>query len=58
MPFNGNIGIHDASWRNSFGGNIYKSNGTHGCVNTPQYLAKTIYEEIESGVPIICYEEK
>lgn len=58
MPFYGNIGIHDASWRNSFGGNIYKSNGTHGCVNTPQYLAKAIYEEIESGIPIICYEEK
>lgn len=58
MPFNGNIGIHDASWRSSFGGDIYKSNGTHGCVNVPLYLAKTIYEEIESGIPIICYEEK
>lgn len=58
MPFNGNIGIHDASWRSSFGGDIYKSNGTHGCVNAPQYLAKAIFEEIESGTPIICYEEK
>ena len=58
MPFNGNIGIHDASWRNSFGGDIYKSNGTHGCVNAPLYLAKAIYEEIDSGIPIICYEEK
>ncbi|MDO5518313.1 MAG: peptidoglycan binding domain-containing protein [Clostridium sp.] len=58
MPFNGNIGIHDASWRSSFGGDIYKSNGTHGCVNAPQYLAKAIYEEIDSGIPIICYEEK
>ena len=35
MPFNGNIGIHDASWRYSFGGEIYKRNGTHGCVNAP-----------------------
>lgn len=58
MPFNGNIGIHDASWRNSFGGDIYKSNGTHGCVNAPLYLAKAIYGEIDSGIPIICYEEK
>lgn len=57
MPFNGNIGIHDASWRYSFGGNIYKSNGTHGCVNAPLYLAKTIFENIEDGTPIICYEE-
>jgi hypothetical protein len=57
MPFNGNIGIHDASWRYSFGGEIYKSNGTHGCVNSPIYLAKTIFENIEEGTPIICYEE-
>ncbi|GAA0719343.1 L,D-transpeptidase family protein [Clostridium malenominatum] len=57
MPFNGNIGLHDASWRHSFGGNIYKRNGTHGCVNAPLYLAKTIYENIEEGTPIICYEE-
>lgn len=42
MPFFGNIGIHDASWRYSFGGEIYKRNGTHGCVNAPFYLAKII----------------
>lgn len=57
MPFFGNIGIHDASWRYSFGGEIYKRNGTHGCVNAPLYLAKTIFENIEEGTPIICYEE-
>jgi hypothetical protein len=58
MPFNGNIGIHDASWRYSFGGNIYKRNGSHGCVNVPPYLAKKIFENIEDGTPIICYEEE
>lgn len=58
MPFNGNIGIHDASWRYSFGGNIYLSNGTHGCINTPKYLAKKIFSEIEAGTPVICYEDK
>jgi len=57
MPFYGNTGIHDASWRYSFGGEIYKRNGTHGCVNAPFYLAKTIFENIEVGTPIICYEE-
>jgi lipoprotein-anchoring transpeptidase ErfK/SrfK len=57
MPFFGNIGIHDASWRYSFGGDIYKTNGSHGCVNSPLYLAKTIFENIEEGTPIICYEE-
>jgi hypothetical protein len=57
MPFNGNIGIHDASWRYSFGREIYKRNGTHGCVNVPLYLAKKIFENIEAGTPVICYEE-
>jgi len=58
MPFNCNIGIHDASWRGSFGGAIYKSDGSHGCVNTHEYLAKKIYENIEPGTPIVCYKEE
>lgn len=33
MPFAGDVGMHDASWRKSFGGNIYKTNGSHGCIN-------------------------
>lgn len=57
MPFNGNIGIHDASWRYSFGRDIYLKNGSHGCVNVPPYLAKRIFDNIEEGTPIICYEE-
>lgn len=57
MPFNGNIGIHDASWRYSFGREIYKRNGTHGCVNVSLYLAKKIFDNIEDGTPVICYEE-
>ncbi|MCB2298912.1 L,D-transpeptidase family protein [Clostridium tagluense] len=57
MPFFGNIGIHDASWRYSFGGEIYKRRGSHGCINAPIYLAKEIFENIEEGTPIVCYEE-
>lgn len=57
MPFFGNMGIHDASWRHSFGGEIYKRNGTHGCINAPLYLAKTIFDNIEEGIPIISYKE-
>ena len=58
MPFNGNIGLHDASWRYSFGGDIYLNDGTHGCINAPKYLAKKIFAEIEAGTPVICYDEK
>ncbi len=57
MPFYGNIGIHDATWRYAFGGVIYKTRGSHGCVNAPKYVAKKIFENIEPGIPIICYEE-
>lgn len=57
MPFFGNMGLHDARWRYAFGGEIYKRRGTHGCVNAPIFLAKTIFENIESGIPIIIYEE-
>ena len=55
MPFNNNIGIHDASWRSTFGGKIYLSNGSHGCVNAPYKLAQSIYSNIEAGTPVICY---
>ena len=55
MPFNGNIGMHDASWRYSFGGQIYMTNGSHGCVNLPYSLANDIFYNIDEGTPIICY---
>ena len=56
MPFNGGIGLHDANWRSEFGGTIYKTNGSHGCINLPPSVAKTIYENISQGDPVLCYE--
>jgi lipoprotein-anchoring transpeptidase ErfK/SrfK/predicted nucleic-acid-binding protein len=55
MPFNGDEGMHDATWRSKFGGNIYKTNGSHGCINLPKSVAKTIYENIEKGYPVFVY---
>ncbi|MDO5346021.1 MAG: L,D-transpeptidase family protein [Lachnospiraceae bacterium] len=56
MAFNGGIGLHDASWRyGAFGGEIYKTNGSHGCVNLPKDAAKLIYETVEVGYPVVCY---
>ena len=55
MPFNGGIGFHDASWRSSFGGRIYMTNGSHGCVNLPYAAAQTIYNNINTSMPIILY---
>lgn len=58
MPFNGNIGIHDASWRKAFGGDIYLSNGSHGCVNAPINVANTIFNNITAGTPVVCYYQQ
>ncbi len=55
MPYDGGIGIHDAKWRSAFGGKIYLTNGSHGCVNCPYDVAKKIYENISVGTPVICY---
>ena len=48
-------GIHDASWRSSFGGNIYKYNGSHGCVNVPYYKVQQLYNMVEIGTPVYIY---
>ena len=56
MPFSGGVGIHDASWRSQYGGQIYITNGSHGCVNTPKDQAAIIYNNISVGVPIVVYE--
>jgi hypothetical protein len=57
MPFNGNVGLHDASWRSEFGKQIYLASGSHGCVNCPYNLAQTIFANIEAGTPIVVYNE-
>lgn len=48
-------GLHDATWRNRFGGEIYKTNGSHGCVNLPKDFAYALYEYAYIGLPVIVY---
>ena len=55
MPFNGNIGMHDATWRRAFGGTIYLTSGSHGCINLPLHMAASIYEYVSTGFPVVCY---
>jgi len=55
MPFNGNIGLHDATWRKAFGGDIYLTRGSHGCVNAPKNVANTVFNNITAGTPVVCY---
>lgn len=59
MSFTGNVGIHDSSWRTEdperYGGDIYLTNGSHGCVNTPYDAAKKIYEVCRVGTAVVVY---
>lgn len=49
------IGMHDASWRYYFGGNIWKWNGSHGCINIPSKIMPTIYEIVYQNMPVAVY---
>ena len=55
MPFNGNIGLHDASWRSHFGGADYLTKGSHGCVNLPMNISPEIYKQVSAGFPVLLY---
>lgn len=55
MPFNGGIGLHDASWQSAFGGDRYLTYGSHGCVNLPPSVAGTVYNNIQAGTPVVCH---
>lgn len=55
MPFAGNVGMHDATWRKEFGGSIYKRDGSHGCINLPWSKAKEIYSYVKKGFPVLVY---
>ena len=50
--YRGAFGFHDASWRSSFGGNIYQYAGSHGCVNMPYSKVRQLYNMIEIGTPV------
>ena len=58
MPFLGGYGLHDATWRSSFGGDIYLYDGSHGCVNLPKSAAKTIFNNVSVGTKVILYGGK
>lgn len=56
MPFNGNVGMHDATYKNDFGKNYYLTEGSHGCINLPLETAATIYSYVYANFPVIVYQ--
>ncbi len=55
MAVDGHIGIHDATWRKEFGGEIYQTDGSHGCINTPLGIMTELYDLVELGTPVIMF---
>lgn len=52
------VGIHDASWQSAFGGNLYQTVGSHGCINTPLDAMMRLYDSLSSNiqsVPVVIY---
>ena len=53
------VGIHDASWRSEYGGDIWKTNGSHGCINTPYDAVQLIFQHLsdmdDNHIPVIIY---
>lgn len=57
MPYNTTIGVglHDASWRSDFGGKIYRTNGSHGCINMPPSKAAELYGMVSAGTAVYVH---
>jgi hypothetical protein len=52
---NDGVGLHDAYWRSAFGGTIYKTGGSHGCINLPKSFAYRLFEKAFLREPVIVY---
>ncbi len=55
MPFNGGVGMHDASWKSVYGGTEYIHNGSHGCVNMPLKAARATYNIVKIGTVVVVH---
>ncbi|WP_307739091.1 L,D-transpeptidase family protein [uncultured Parolsenella sp.] len=56
MPFIGNSwAFHDATWRSKFGGNIYQTGGSHGCLNLPPDKAAELFNLCKVGDVVVVH---
>lgn len=49
------IGFHDATWQPYFGGDLYLSNGSHGCINMPYDKAEALFNTMAMGTPVVIH---
>lgn len=50
------VGFHNAPWRYYFGGEIYKTNGSHGCINLSYDDAEKLYNLCKVGDVVVIHE--
>lgn len=56
MPFDMvGQGLHDTAARPAYGGDIYRQNGSMGCINTPPAVMSQIFQALELGTPVIIF---
>ena len=49
------IGLHDSNWRTEFGGDIWKTNGSHGCINMPKDKIKGLFDQVKVNMPVLMH---
>ena len=49
------VGFHDATWQPYFGGSLYQTNGSHGCINMSYDDAATLYSMLSIGTPVVMH---
>jgi hypothetical protein len=53
MPFDGEVGFHDASWQTfPFGSSQYHTDGSHGCVHLPTSFIAWLYSWAPIGTTV------
>ncbi len=56
ITFAYNVGFHDSpSDKVNFGGEHYKTLGSHGCINTPDADVIKLFSMVEKGTPVVAY---
>jgi lipoprotein-anchoring transpeptidase ErfK/SrfK len=54
IPFDGDIGFHDATWQTmAFGSPGYTTQGSHGCVHLPMTVVTWLYAWAQTGSTVV-----
>ncbi|GCF95809.1 hypothetical protein NRIC_37000 [Enterococcus florum] len=49
------VGLHDSDWQPAYGGDLWLSRGSHGCVNTPPSVMAQMFPLVEVGTPVLVF---